>query len=744
MPTSPSQWNRSSRLTTAIFSVTLGFSSALLFWIQPLLAKTLLPVVGGAPAIWHTVLVFFQAMLLLGYGYAHWLASRTSLKQQGWIHGIVLIAALAWLPFARSIGNLDLDTSAPQTLAHQLWWGLFLHLGLPCLLIGSTAPLLQHWYSRSNTALSSDPYFLYAASNVGSLLALAGFPLIAEPFIGLTRQWQLWSASLFGVAVFLIIAFSRVKHTGKPTTTPPTSGARPKPWAWFGLAFLGSSLMLGATSFLATEVMNAPQLALLPLAAFIVSYIAGFARHHVCSSATAAKLTIAATLAVLFQRLTNATDPAWLVALIHVSLVLFGCLYLHLRLAQSRPAANELTRYYLILSLGGVVAGLVHTFVAPQLFDHVWEYPLTLIACSALLWVDSRPARRPPSRWEWAAAVGSLGLFALFVAFSKSNTLPPVPFRSAVPVGIAVSIAVFTSRNPRLWSGVVAGLVTLGHWHGDGHGKTLFLERNFFGVSRVTLDPEGGQRRLIHGNTIHGRQSTDAHQPPLPLSYYHQAGPLRRIFKQYEDVAETHQIAAIGLGAGSMLFYGQPQQHWTLYEIDPLVIQIAQDTRFFNYLEAPSVAAFEIIPGDARLQLQHAPDAGYDLILLDAFSSDSIPVHLLTREALKIYLSKLSPNGILAFHISNRTLRLEPILSRIASELALEGLSWNDPHPAPNQGKDPSHWAALSRNAASLAKLRRDERWRPLKHAADTRLWTDDRSNLFEAWTWTGPTDDSP
>lgn len=492
--------------------------------------------------------------------------------------------------------------------------------------------------------------------------------------------------------------------------------------------------MIGATTFLTTSVLNTPLMGILPLATFLATFIIAFSNRKPSICTRAPQLTLLSLLGVLFQTLSSATEPAWLVTSLHLSLVFFSCLYLHEQLANSRPHATELTRFYLWISLGGVSAGLFHTFLAPTIFDYIWEYPLTVIAIGFL--VTRGRYQQKPSKGQqlgWLTATTAVVLFAFFAAARSIESLASMDRFPNVIIGATLFLTYLSSQNPYRLAGLLTCLFLLSAWRGDAHGKTLFVERNFFGQSRVTMDPNGRSRRLIHGNTIHGRQSTSDAERHLPLSYYHTAGPLRRIMKQYEEVENTAQVAVVGLGAGSMLYYAQPHQTWHLFEIDPLVISLAKDSGFFSFFESPGLNTFEIHEGDARIQLSKAPNDHFDLIVLDAFSSDSIPLHLMTYEAMELYLNKLTTPGLLAFHISNRTLDLAPILARFANEFKLVGLSWNDPHEAPNLGKDPSHWLVLARSSAHLTKLQKDDRWNPLPPALPRRIWTDERSSILEA-----------
>ena len=732
---SPSRFFNFRHLT----ATSLWLSAALLFWIQPLVAKFLLPIVGGTPAVWHTVIVFFQATVLLGYCYAHLLSTCCPIRLQFPLHASLFLVALIYLSLSPQAPPIKLSQSSTATMPLFLWYSLFVQIGLPCFIISATAPLLQAWYSQTSMPDSNDPFFLYQSSNRGSLIALLSFPLLLESTLPLDIQYRSWWFGM--VALGGLIGGTQVFKRRLPAHSITFTGTAKEPndtshrgihrRVWFGLAYLSSSLLLATTHFITTEVINAPLTGVLPLALFLITYILAFAKQPIGLCRWSGTGTLLATMAVTFQWLVHATDPAWLVTLIHLTLVFFGCLFLHHRLAQHRPYRQHLTHYYLWMSLGGVAAGITLSMLCPIVFDQVWEYPL-VIASLALMAANAQTDRAGPHRIPMIAAGTAITLPLL--PRSGLITPPGLPGGASQIALLGAVVATYlTSRTPRLLSVTLLALFAISAWQGDGHGKTIFTDRNFFGVTRVTLDANGLSKVLVHGNTIHGRQALDPREQGLPLSYYHQAGPLRRIFKQYEANATVHQVALIGLGAGSALAYGQAHQKWTLYEIDPLMIQLASDSDYFTFLSQARVDTWQIEQGDARIQLQSAKPSEFDLIVIDAFSSDSIPIHLLTHEALELYLSKLDESGLLAFHISNRILDLGPILARLADHLSLHSLAWNDPHDAPNQGKDPSHWAVLTRDENHLNRLAKDERWKPLSAKAGTRLWTDQRSNVLEA-----------
>jgi hypothetical protein len=408
----------------------------------------------------------------------------------------------------------------------------------------------------------------------------------------------------------------------------------------------------------------------------------------------------------------------------------------HNQLAADRPAASHLAEFYLWFSLGGVLGGIFNAMVAPMIFRSVVEYPLVILLACLLLppnqtAVLNARARRLDLAFPvliflltfglgWLAdkvapaKVGGL-LFVLAIPLFLSYPLRKRPLRFALSLGAVM---------------VGAGFVTGASTH------TMHSERNFFGVLRVIGDQSSGLHSFLHGSTVHGRQSTDPARRCEPLSYYHREGPLGRIFARAENLSPNPRVAIVGLGAGATASYARANERWTFYEINPAVVSVARTTEYFTYLTDCAKAPMEVVLGDARLKLRNAPDAGYDLIVLDAFSSDSIPLHLVTQEALDLYLSKLAPSGLLVFHISNRNLDLTPVLGGLAKSRGLTALSLLDLAPSQPNGKDPSHWVALAHDSKDLGTLVNEPDARVLKDADSTQVWTDDFSNIVSVFKW--------
>jgi hypothetical protein len=787
-----------------LFASTLFVSATLLFWIQPMIARMLVPLLGGTPAVWNTCMLFFQTMLLAGYGYAHLVASRLGLRKQIALHITLLCIAALFLPLGISESAIR---SLPTESNPSFWLlrSLFSAAGLPFFIASTTAPLLQKWFSNTRHRSAKDPYFLYAASNAGSLIALLGYPLLMEPNLRLQEQSWLWAATyaVFASLVLLCaIVAGRIdrassglppKH-GPPDDSTSVAGAVApisfrERLRWTGLACVPSSLMLGVTTYITTDIASIPLLWVLPLSIYLITFILAFGNRRIISMKLIIRALPIGAVGLSYLILSEATEPPWLLIILHLLVFFIAAMACHGQLAGARPPTRHLTEFYLWISVGGVVGGIFNAIIAPALFTGVLEYPIAFILACVLS--ASKPvaiAPHPPSghplpigwgegRGEGASEVQGPG--AVTKAYAILPAMPPRSPRKAshrrelfldliFPLGVGLLTALLMLTTPRFgeWPiqlrlalmfglpaiicyvmvdrpvrfGLALGAVILaGLFYSGTHGRILHAERNFFGVLRVTTDATGTFHRLIHGNTVHGRQFIGPARRCEPLSYYHKTGPLGQIFDVFQAKPKSSTIAVVGLGAGSMACYATARQTWTFYEINPAVIRLALDTNYFTFVKECSSAKTEMVAGDARLQLRNAPNGSYDLIVLDAFSSDAIPVHLITREALDIYLSKLATGGMIAFHISNRCLSLEPVLGALAmsAHLVCHGNDENEPSSAEQaDGKDQSHWVIMARQREDLGKLAKDARWAPVSAPKNARIWTDDFSDILSVFKW--------
>jgi SAM-dependent methyltransferase len=523
---------------------------------------------------------------------------------------------------------------------------------------------------------------------------------------------------------------------GLPPAEPLTLSRRA--W-WVLLAFAPSSLLLGVTTYLSTDIAAVPLLWIIPLILYLLTFVLVFARtplvpHHIMVFLE--PFLIIPLAAIFFVGLKGAI---WQSLPFHL-LVFFGiAMVCHGELMQSRPAAYHLTEFYLWISLGGVLGGIFNALLAPILFSSVIEYPL-IIVVACLLRPSLNPAdqKSHPLLWDvlLPLALGVLlALLARVFQWLPTGVKPPAVMIIACLAGAICYSFRFRPRRLALGVGV---MIIAGLWFIVNPDRVLLRERSFFGVSQVTEDAAGKYRILTHGSTIHGCQSLDPPRRREPLTYYHPTGPLGQVFAEFSGPRAKKDVAIIGLGTGAISCYGQPGQQFTFYEIDPVVEHIARDPRYFTFLE-DCQAKLEVVLGDARLSLKGASDPSYDMIILDAFSSDAIPIHLVTREALNLYLSKLKPGGMLVFHISNRYLNLQPVLGNLARDAGLISrarIEQNLSKAELKQKKTPSFWLVMARGPGDLGSLARDPRWQNCPGRPGEALWTDDFSNILSVFQW--------
>ncbi|MCB9739851.1 MAG: hypothetical protein H6747_11325 [Deltaproteobacteria bacterium] len=729
------------------FATTLALSAALSFSVQPMAGRALLPTLGGSPAVWSTCLVFFQAALLAGYGWAHLLATRVTPRRGLLLHGVLLAAAIAWT----GLGGDPAEANAAAVQSPIAWTlrALGTDWGPAFLALAATGPLVQHWYSRTGHNDAADPYFLYAASNVGSFLGLLGYPFVIEPLLGLQAQQLAWLGGL-GIAVPAILgtgwyALRRGGSDGAATgdaAGPGDAASRPaaptatRQLRWLLLALVPSSLLLGVTAFLTTDLAAAPMLWVVPLGLYLLTWIGAFARRPWLSPEATARALPIAVVAWLLLHLMEATEPAWALGLFHLGTFGLAALACHGRLAADRPAPAYLTRFYLLTSTGGVFGGALNALVAPAVLPDLWEYPAALVAALLLL-----PGVRRPQWTDLGAALGVGAAVLLLGAGADALGLPPGPVRTIAVFGLPVLAAYLLGRERVRFGLAVAALLLAAPLQPGVHGAVLHRDRSFFGVQRVTQSPDGRFHEVVHGHTLHGRQHLDPAQRCTPLAYYHPSGPLGDVVAAARGGAEGAQrplrVAMVGLGAGAMLSYRQAGDRWRVVEIDAATFDISR--RHFGFWSCPDAAGAavptEAVVADGRLDLAGAaggPGGGgerFDLIALDVFSSDAVPVHLLTREAFAGYATRLQPGGVLAVHASNRYVDVVAIAAAAAGAAGLVAVARDDRRVgAEVPGVEPSRWIAIARRSEDLDALRGRRGW-TTPTAAD-RAWTDDYNDL--------------
>jgi hypothetical protein len=611
-------------------------------------------------------------------------------------------------------------------------------VGPPFLVLAVSASVLQATFASTRHESARDPYFLYVASNAGSLAALVAYPTLVEPLLGLSRQARVWTLG-YSAFVLLVLACAvasrfalRAGAVADVTPDAPAGAEASLTWAqrarWCVLAAVPSSLMLGVTTALTTDIAPVPLLWVVPLGLYLLTFILAFGNARERATRLADRFLPALVLGLAVTMMLRAQLPIAPALVMHLVPFLAAAMLCHGRLAKDRPSPRHLTEFYFWLAFGGMAGGLFNTLAAPVLFSRILEYPLALAAVLFLRPAD--PSRRPRQSidvWLPVAAV----VVAAAVLFGPWTTSHSPAHVAALAICACFALM---RRDQAMTLAAVAGTFLLASpWVRLAGETELHAERTFFGAYRVTFDPAGGARSLSHGTTLHGRQGIEAARRHEPLTYYHRTGPFGRLLEAVPRLREPGEVAAIGLGVGTLAAYVRPEQHWTFYEIDPAVERIARDDRYFTFLNDCG-SQCHVALGDARLSLAARTGAQYQLIALDAFSSDAIPMHLLTQEAMDVYLSRLAPHGVLAVHVSNRHLRLDGLVGRLAAARGLVALEMRDLLRSDDWPKDktPSHWLVLARAREDLGTLTRDAAWTAPPAGPGEPLWTDDFSNILD------------
>jgi SAM-dependent methyltransferase len=670
-----------------IYAATIFLSSFLLFLVQPLIARLILPWFGGTAAVWTTCMLFFQTLLLAGYAYAHATNAKLPPRGQAILHTVLLGLALLTLPIAPSESWKPTGTEEPISTILLL---LGVTVGLPYLLLASTSPLLQAWFARARPG--ADPYRLFAVSNLASLLALVGYPLVVEPLFG-NRDQVVWWSVLFGVFAVLCAGLSwsvSGKKEKKEIREEENTGApgRADYLLWLALSATGSVLLLAVTNHVTQNVASIPLLWIAPLTLYLLTFIIAFEGGNLGRILYRVEVFWSAVLVWLAGMAWLLVDTRfqfdlWMQTGMFLSGLFVGCLFCHGELHRARPVSRHLTAFYLTISAGGALGGLLVAVVAPLVFNAYYELGLSLLALAGLAAVRFAPVNRL-ARWS------SL----------------------AVLLGVAACAAYDSSR-------FLKGM--------------LLSERNFYGVIRVKEYGSPGAdfhlRRLMHGVIMHGEQSMNGERRRQPTTYYTSNSGIGLAFAAARARGPV-KVGVIGLGTGTLAAYGRKGDEFRFYEINARVVSVAREQ--FTYL-SDSEARSEIALGDARLNLEREPAQGFDILAVDAFSSDSIPVHLITREALGVYLRHMKPGGVIAFHVSNRFLSLPPVVGRLAKEYGLRAVHVSDDGEEGDDDHTKTDWVLLARDPAVLdAKPIKDAVHGAPEERADWRTWTDDYSNLVQ------------
>jgi hypothetical protein len=748
---------------TAPFALPIGLSAFLLFSVEPLIGRLVLPVFGGTPAVWATVLFFFQGVLLVGYLYGH--VSVTRLGTLGPPLHLVLagLAIVALLVAPDRVADLRAEAMPPVIDLIRI---LLVLVGLPALVLTTTTPLVSGWFEAARSRESGgDGYWLYALSNGGSLLALVAYPFLIEPRLGLTTQRGVWAGGYAVLVVLLGVAASRAlpaireraasaatvaaSVAGAGTAVAPTAvpivDGRPVDWRrrgrWLILAAVPSGLLSAVTTFIATDLVSAPLLWVAPLAIYLASFVVAFSpRGGRLIGAAVAGAPATSTL----PWVPYGSAGGWpVLAVLVMELAAFAvvAVALHGRLAQDRPDPSRLTEFYLTLSFGGALASAFVALIAPAVFPGVWELPILLVGAliGLALVAPGRGARDPIAGH---LPRGKALDFSPFVSGARARVGPYV-----VAAGLLIAVLVATHAlateagirwllvcglvlfvGERPWFLALATAFVLALATFVLQPPAEFRDRSFFGVTQVLESPDGQLTLLMNGTTVHGSQSTDPARANHPLSYYVRNGPAGDLFTITARGRGERVVGIAGLGGGALATYADPATQMTFFEIDPVVVDVASDPRYFTYL-SDAARRPSIVEGDARLSFEEVPDGRFDLLVLDAFSSDSVPVHLLTAEAIADEVRITAPDGLVAYHVSNRYYDLAPA---IAAGVVQQGLTilekYHSPSAVQEPGETPSHWLAASRDQATLDRLR-GAGWTPVIPA--DRPFTDDYADLL-------------
>ncbi len=756
------------------YTLTTFLSALLLFSVQPMFAKMVLPVLGGSPSVWAVAIFFFQAALLAGYCYAHFLINRVPPQVTGYVHlGLCALAFLVSLPF-----GLPSGWSEPPPGEPYLWQiGLFtVAIGLPFAAVSANAPLLQAWFARTGHKDARDPYFLYAASNLGSLIALLAYPFILEPAFGLRVLSRFWTVGF--VLLVAALALSYLIMRGRFTApkedaatvasadAPATAPTWPQRLGWVGLALVPSALLTAFTTHVSTDIASAPLIWVLPLTLYLLTFVLVFRERSLIPRQILLTLHLASVIISLFL-LSQTKHETWTLGAVSGVCVFFlSAMVAHRTLYEARPAARYLTEFYLWMSLGGALGGLSAALLAPKIFSEIFEYPLLLalsVACRPGVFSsdafkrlgggiakllgrapagDTGPVISEKDKSEALAlwlilAGGILVIYWVPWIINKLDFSTREWGSTALVVAILMVVLIAEWRRPtRQFIAallIFAAVSTLPS--GVKRGDAL---RSYFGVYRVQTTSDGQYHTLIHGTTLHGAQRVRDEEGNLvddssPQTYYYEKSPIATaVAKVRERLGDKKgRYGVTGLGSGSLACHSKEGEAWRFFEIDPTIVRIASDTRHFTFL-SNCMPKPDIVLGDARLTLTKEQADSFDLIIMDAFTSDAVPVHLLTKEAIQLFLDKVKPGGVVLLHISNRYLDLESMLGATAKAMpGVEALMLSDDEADGSYSQSSSTVALFAKSKAALDPFRGLDGAAPLPDKG-FRAWTDDYSDILK------------
>jgi hypothetical protein len=733
------------RLVLVVYTAAIFVSALLLFSVQPLFTKMVLPRLGGSPAVWSVAMVFFQSLLLAGYAYAHVLMQVTNRTMVVALHLVLLAAALLTLPL--SIAG---SWGEPPTSGYAFWLlGLFaVSIGLPFFALAANNPLLQAWFVRTGHPAGPDPYFLYASSNIGSFLALLSYPVLLEPMFTLRTQNLMWTGG-YGVLVLLIAACGLLLlrspagavadlQTGETSAPAPGWLLRAR---WIFLASVPSGLLIAVTAHISTDVAAAPLLWVLPLSLYLLTWVLVFQSRPLLPHKWMLMLQPLAIAGVIALLALGGEQNLLLTLGGHQLCFFVIAMACHGELARTRPAAKYLTGFYVALSFGGMVGGLFAGLISPYAFSWVAEYPI-LLALAALCRPSDGGERWPSwSRWYWP--VLAVLAVALIAPAWFAGKIPAwmldhrVWTASAVGILAAALALLLKASRAKIFATVVLALVLIRVYPADdGRVETV---RSFFGVHKIVVMPGGQYHVLMHGTTIHGAQKflnsdgTPVSGRPEPISYYHRDGGIgQAITAVRERKGAPLRVAVIGVGSGTLACAAEPGETWKFFEIDQTMVDTARDPKYFSYIQNCAPDAQPVI-GDARLTFAKEPDGVYDLIIVDAYSSDAIPIHLATQEAMKIYKDKLAPQGLVVMHVSNRHLELSSVVVGIADANDMKSWVYSEDSGRDNEYIFATTVVVSARDEADIGKLASSDQWALTEPTENQRVWTDDYSNVLGA-----------
>lgn len=723
-----------SSLLAIMFTTTIFLSATLLFSVQPMFTKLILPLLGGASNVWNTAMVFFQAMLLGGYVYAHLSSRYLSLRVQIGLHVAITVIGLTFLPLA--IGSVAVPESGTPTL----WLlGLFAAtVGAPFFALSANAPLLQKWFSLTDHADAKDPYFLYSASNAASLLILCAYPILIEPALRLGEQTSVWTFGYVGLIILIgatgLLTLTRLKpnlDTANIKAASLQTLSFRRILFWLMVSFIPSSLMLGVTSHMTSNIASVPMLWIVPLALYLLTFVIVFARRPMLRAAQLRPLIPWVVLITLFVMFLPVLSALTIIAICLTSFLIIA-LYCHACLVESRPDTSRLTLFYIVMSLGGVMGGVFNALAAPLLFVTTFEYPLVLFLAAFIL-----PAHIGLMRPAQGGVFKSLGL--LLVAIIAALVLPALGWLPRMS-GIVIALIVFAATLPlnirRAQSILIlATLVITAVFQPGADEDTIHRDRSFYATMSVEakMTPLGPMHSFIHGDTVHNFQLRAPEFRTRPGSYYAPGGSFDRAISAVRKPGEGMSVALIGLGAGALSCYEQSGDRWTYFEIDPAVISMARNPDLFSFLDdcAPSA---DIRVGDARQTLASLANGSQDMIIIDAFSSGSIPAHLVTREAMTLYRSKLSNDGLIFFHTSNRMMDVTSVVVRVAEDagLASRFIETEFSGQAASYSTE-SNGLLIGPDSVLQRATAGDREWTRWVPSENVGVWTDDYSAIISA-----------